>query len=154
MAKKKQTVWKTREQDFLVFCHAARYFLRLYGTHHWKVIFEHEDNDATEGAYAAVRSSTGTGQVATIYLAKSWDRPPSVSSIIMSAFHETQHLLFGSMYNIALYDEMLPEQRDHQYRRAEHMVIRCMENVILPLLLPKLYESLEVEGVGLAGTED
>lgn len=145
MAKKN----KTTEDDFAVFKATAEYLIKELGLLNWSVTFVHEDSVNAPDSRAYIASSSGDSQIATIGLTKAWyNTKPTREAIMLSAFHEVKHLLLGTLYNVALYDDLLTAgERDAAYRRAEHEVICRMENVIFPLMLPGIANDLEQKGI-------
>ena len=135
---------KTSAMYFAAFKGAAKYFVDKFGLKCWQVAYHHVDDPEMPDSRASCRYTTASGQQASLRLPKTWGHDePNMHKVTLSSFHETMHLLFANLNNIAVWDDLSRQQRDEALRREEHKIIRVLEDVVFPLMEPEMVKHLQ-----------
>lgn len=124
--------YETTPEHFEQFVLECKRVIEFFGLYDWHVEYVHEDFEQNLRAECRFNSQ---GRIATIALAKEWIvKEPTPELIKLSAFHEMMELVLGDTFSVAIDTDFTPRQRHNELEKAQHAVIRRLENVIFPRL--------------------
>lgn len=114
---------KTNKQDFKYFKERVHYWQKELGLLDWSIHFEHKKLD---GRAAETHFADDSG-VASIVLNTDWEEDDvNENHLNRTALHECCHLLFSNLTTEA----KARYATEYDIDRAEHQIIRVLENLI------------------------
>jgi hypothetical protein len=134
----------TRKQKFDFFKKEVFRFIDFFGLNFWEIEIDEFDDRSDEhsaGCDIDFNNPEGDGKQALIYITKSFlNNDLAKDEITRAAFHEVCELLLIKMRDYFMIEKINKKTRKIELREfddAVHVVIRILENKVLPLIPKK-----------------